>query len=153
MKTITRDQFYLAGLQINCTARDGSIPQLWGKLFARRSEVTNEVNTGVCYGVCSEYDEATGRMNYFAAFEVTDLDHLPGGFAGVTVPASTFAVVLHKGPLDQLPATWARAYAVELPAADLVPAGDYPFERYDERSDMSLPEPEVEIHIPVRQKA
>lgn len=153
MKTITRDQFCLAGLEITCTAQDGSIPRLWGELFERRSEVTNEVDTGVCYGLCSEYDESTGLMNYLAAVEVTDLDHLPAGFVGRTIPASIFAIVLHKGSFDQLPATWARAYRDELPAAGLAPAGDYPFERYDERSDMSLPEPEVEIHIPVTQSS
>ncbi len=125
------------------------IPALWDRFVRRIDEIDDRID-GVHYGVCVD-DSAAGSPGFFysAATGVKSIGRVPEGMSATTVPAGTFAVFTHKGPITTFSKTIQSVWREWLPASGLMPTGASDFELYDERCTMESPESEVDIYVPV----
>lgn len=128
------------------------IPQMWGEqFFPRLPEITNGVEDGIFYGLCSCAGVENG-FSYVAAREVSSLDNIPEGMVGKTVPTATYAVFTHIGSLEDLSKTYEQIHKQWLSNSDYEMAGNYEFEYYDERFTDFSPTSEMDIYVPVKLK-
>jgi AraC family transcriptional regulator len=149
--------FHVVGLQGSFTPRTTSeIPALWSAFVPRIPAIPRRRGTAT-FGLCRPSADGPGappRFEYTAGVEVDALAAPPAGLATVTVPASTYAVFTHDGPVSGIGRTFdaihgAGAGGGALAAAGLEPAPGYEFERYDERWDARTASGPVDIYVPV----
>jgi AraC family transcriptional regulator len=151
LRTETRDQFFLVGMEYIGRNENEEVSVLWNALIPRVSEIANACEPGVFYGLCSHIEDSSdGSYSYVAGVEVSSLDDIPGGMVGRTIPRSTYAVFVHKGHLAALGATWSGIYHEWLPNAGYRPAADWAFECYDERFDAHSPLSELDVFVPIK---
>lgn len=151
-----RDAFHVVGLREHFTPPHvEGIPKLWDRAVGRFDEIPNRAGTE-CYGVCvcppetgPEAGPAPRPFDYIACVRVASLERVPEGLAGTTVPAGTYAVFTHRGPIGGIVATVRKVWGEWIPAAGLRPTGAPEFELYDERFRGEEPDSQVEIWIPV----
>lgn len=131
------------------------IPGLWDELMRRSGEVPNRIDAAGAWGLCAPIaDEARRRHEdefyYLAGLEVSSLDQVPEGMTARRVPAATYAVFTHTGPLDRLGETMRYIYGTWLPTAGYEQAEGPDLELYDKRFDPTSPTSEMEIWLPVK---
>ncbi len=147
-KIVTRDEFKVVGIQYIGQRGSDEFPKLWNRFMPLMSNVANWVEPQVSYGASFDHEDPE-KLRYIACREVSDLDNVPEGMVGETVPGGTFAVFTHTGPVDTLNETYDLIYGTWLPAAGIETDTFYDFERYDLRfnnSETSI----MEIWIPIR---
>jgi AraC family transcriptional regulator len=137
---------FISALSPNATNQE-VIPKLWGELIPRLGEVSDRVDR-ITYGLCEPLDERTGECRYVAGVAVSNADRVPDGMEAVTLPAATYAVFTHRGPVDAMGETMRRIYGELLPASGRRRAPGADLERYDERFDGGA-DSELEIWIPI----
>ena len=131
------------------------VPALWGQFAPRMPTVPDRSESAVCYGLCladPKGERGAPALEYTAAVAVRSLGAVPGGMVGVDVPATTYAVFTHDGPIQEIGRTWDAIHQSGLAAAKLTPAGGLEFERYDERWDPHTGRGPVDIYVPVREQ-
>ena len=152
LNVVERAAFHVIGVRERFVpGKIERIPLLWDQFIRRADEIANQVPC-VHYGVC--IDDREGPTSapgffYIAGVGVTSLDVMPAGMAGFTVPAGTYAVFTHKGPIADLHQTIAAIWREWLPASGLTTTGAPDFELYDERFKMQSPDSEVDVYVPV----
>jgi AraC family transcriptional regulator len=124
-------------------ARD--IPAQW-EAFGRMVPLPGQ-RGGTTYGVICGGSPETRTMEYMCAAEVEALDALPPG-GRLRLPAAHYAVFVHRGPIADVGAAWAGAWAWLERSPEWESAQTPDFERYDERYDPAAGE--LEIWVPVR---
>lgn len=130
------------------------IPQLWDRFVNRIEEINGRVGRDT-FGLCSDLPSEVERSHdaeffYMACAEVESLDDIPDGMIGRVVPAATFAVFTHVGPLDRLGRTMDYIYGSWLPDSGYERPADVPdLELYDERFDPSSEQSEMDIYVPI----
>jgi predicted transcriptional regulator YdeE len=146
----TRPRFYVVGIPQSSDAK-GCFGEAWEQFKLLRSDVGNEVNAKVGYGLQVYPRKDTGkRFTYMACCEVADLQDVPLRFFAFTVPEADYAVFTVTNWNETLGRAWGAAYGKILPKSDYKPKGPWDFERYDERSMVAVAtEQEMEIWIPV----
>lgn len=146
---IQRDAFTLVGVEapfIGALSPDANnfdvIPALWHRFINRITEVENragDANYGLVLtppvGERSHPDE----LLYVAGTVVSGVSSVPEGMVRHEVPATTYAVFTHRGPIGNLPKTVRFAMEVWLPRSE------YRFnrievERYDHRFSIESPQ-------------
>jgi AraC family transcriptional regulator len=154
---VHRPAFHVIGMAGRFTpATTSRIPELWER-FARGPMDTVPHRRGHhTLGVCVDADPATieeAGFTYVAAVEVDRLDHVPPGMIAMTVPANTYAVFTHSGHISRLPDTVKQVWGRWVPSSPYahVPAPD--FEWYDERWDPTTGEGEIDLYVPVAERA
>ncbi len=151
LRTVSRDQFYVVGMEYIGKNENEEVSVLWNNFIPRSSEIANACEPGVFYGVCSRIENSPdGSWSYVAGVEVSCLDEIPEGMVGRTVPRSTYAVFVHRGHLAALGATWSGIYHEWLPNSGYRPAADWAFECYDERFDAHSPFSELDVFVPIK---
>lgn len=143
-----RDDFMVVGIQYVGKRGSDDFPRVWNSFLPRIGEVTNWVNTKITYGVSFDGDQPD-ELRYMACREVSDLEHVPDGMVGLTVPGGKFAVFTHIGPVDTLRETYDLIYGTWLKDAGLETDTNYDFEMYDRRFNSSESS-QMEIWIPLR---
>ena len=145
--------FHVVGLSGRFTPETTKdIPQLWAKFGPRMMHVPGLRKPGTSYGLCvadPQGEKGPPALEYTAAVEVASLTHVPEGMVGMTVPAGTYAVFTHTGPIDGIGKTWDSIYSSWLPSSGLQKRSAPEFEKYDERWDVRTRSGPVDIHIPV----
>ena len=135
MEIKQKDEFKVAGLQITTTVQECSSnnphPKLWKDFLARIEEIRNRVGNKF-YGVCKEISKHHCNFTSSACVEVNDLDNLPEGFVGMTIPKSRYAVFTHKGKVENLAETYRKIHEEEMPKSGLKQKEIW-LEVYDER--------------------
>ncbi|WP_231504331.1 GyrI-like domain-containing protein [Brevibacillus borstelensis] len=110
------------------------MPKLWDVFSQRVNEIGNLKYPLCFYGVSDESKVGSYQLfTEYISVEVAKFDRIPEGMFGFTIPARSYALFTHQGPMDQVQSTYHRAFdwikrqglAVEEKALRL--------ERYDER--------------------
>lgn len=153
-KIVARDEFMIAGTEYIGKNENGEISRMWGEEFLPRvQEIKNAVNPCVFYGLCSTIENSVnGEWSYIAGVEVNNIDSIPPGMVGRVIPAATYAVFTHTGPLTTLHNTFENIHQIWLPDSGYEKAADYDFEYYDERFKHMAEDSELDIWVPVKSK-
>jgi len=124
------------------------IPSLWGRFMHLLGHIPGQVGS-IAYGVCYNED-GHGHFDYMACVEVKDSVKLPEAFETLFIPARNYAVFVHRGPVEEIGATWRAIHEEAIPGGSLKVDKAAPcFERYDERFKPGTAGSEVEIWIPL----
>ena len=144
----TLGAFTVAGFAIDLDqGKSAAIPALWQKLNVQFGHIPGQIGKEA-FGLC--YTPAGGRMRYLAAVKVQDGEDLPAEFETLTVPAQTYAVFVHAGHVNGIPATVDAAFRTWLPVSGRK-VGTFPdvFELYGEDFDPDTGRGKVEIWLPL----
>ena len=129
---------------------------LWGRFVQRASEVPHRIGHdmfGVIYALPAAERSHPHEMQYVAAVPVSSAAEIPEGMVAHTVPAATFAVFTHRGPIGEIAKTVGEAYGVWLPKSGYQHAGVADVERYDERFCGGGDDSQMEYWISVTPKS
>jgi AraC family transcriptional regulator len=149
----------LAGISIKARSKDGSnlvdVPAFWDAAMADGRwkalfESSDPRRMCVC-GVCRDFDLASGTFTYSIAIDrPAAMDGLPAGCEAFTVPASTWAKFVSRGPImPNFQETMKRVFGEWLPASDWEHAGTAEIEYYPTPLPPDAPDYWCEIWVPV----
>ena len=141
-------------LSPDSTAAEVIVP-LWDKIFHNVSSVPYRLGDamyGVVYGRAEGERSHPDEMQYIAAAPVSEQGELPEGMVSRTVPAHTFAVFIHRGPIANIGDTCEAIYRQWLPQSGYEHAGIADVELYDQRFCYDSDESEMEYWISVKPK-
>jgi len=132
------------------------IGPLWEKFSQRAGQVPNRIGREM-FGIIYDRPKAArahpDELLYLAAVAVNSTDKTPEGMIARTVPAGTFAVFIHRGPIRAIGATMHEIYRVWLPQSAYRHAQIADVELYDHRFCMDRDDSEMEYWISVTPKA
>ena len=138
----------VVGLPYRGTNMSREIPSLWPVFHRLIAQVSHRREPEVTLGICLPAPLLTdaSAIDWLWAAEVESEPYsLPAGLITRTIPASQYAVFVHRAGVDRLMETYRYIHGVWLPRSGLVPASTPDFERYDGR------EPGVvTIYVPLR---
>lgn len=143
------DTFYVIGLSVRTSNGNGQaakdIPALWERFFAEgiASRITNKLSEEI-YCLYTDYEkDHTKPYTTVLGYKVKDLDAIPEGLTGATVPGKKFGVFIASGKLseDAVFREWTKIWAMPL---DRAYSGD--FEVYGPKSQ-DPEKAEVDIYI------
>jgi AraC family transcriptional regulator len=129
----------------------GGIPQQWQRLTPWFGNIPDGVGNS-SYGVCTSVAGDDNGFDYTCGVEVSSLDELPEGFAGMRLPARRYAVFWHGGHISTIGATCGAIFSQWLPSSDLTTAEGplMMIEHYDQRFDPKTGNGGAEILIPLQ---
>jgi AraC family transcriptional regulator len=142
---------FISGLSPDAT-NFAVIGPLWEQFLHRASQVPNRLGREM-YGLIFNRPAADRRhpheMQYLAGVRVSSTAAVPGGMAAHTVPAGTFAVFTHRGPIRAIGGTLAGIYRDWVPESAYRHAGTADVELYDHRFRPDGDDSEMEYWVPV----
>lgn len=125
--------------------------ETWNGLFKQVPiEKLEQMGSGQSFGVC--YDiKNVNAINYMAGYDVKDKERAKELCLEVMeIPDNEYAIVKLKGPIPKcIHEGWKYLMEVFFPETGYEHSGDPDFEVYYE-GDMSSPEYEMELWVPVR---
>jgi AraC family transcriptional regulator len=142
---------FIHGLSNDSTAAQ-VIGPLWGQFGCRAEEVPSRVGRemyGVIYGRPDSERKHPDELQYIAAVQVSAADKIPPGMVARTIPAATYAVFLHRGPIQGIASTVREIYRIWLPQSGYRHSAVADIELYDQRFDCTSPSSEMEYWISV----
>lgn len=153
-RLVEKPAFHVVGLSGRFTPETTKdIPRLWGRFAPVMATVPGRTRMDTSYGMCLD-DEKGERgapaLEYTACVEVKSLAAVPKGMVGFTVPAGTYAVFTHTGPISEIGKTWDAIHHEWLRAAGLEKGAGPDYEAYDPRWDARTGTGPVDIYVPVR---
>jgi AraC family transcriptional regulator len=129
-------------------AASAGIPAQWQRFARHLGSIPGQVSN-VTFGVCYNTDDE-GGMDYLAGVEVKDFTTLPEGFAHLRIPATKYAVFLHRRHISMIRSTWNTIWNEWLPQSGHEAADAPIIERYDQRFDPLSGNGEVELWVPIQ---
>jgi AraC family transcriptional regulator len=151
MRFIGLEVSFLHGLSPVTTAPK-VIPPLWDKFAPLGGQVPGRIGHamyGIIYGRPESERSHKDELQYIAAVEVGPEAGLLAGMVERTVPAGTFAVFVHRGPIHKIKETCYEIYRVWLPASPYKHAEIADIELYDDRFCAEGAESEMEYWISI----
>lgn len=137
-------------------SKDSTAAQVIGPLWDRFCSLSENVPQrsdsamyGVIYGRPASERRHPDELQYIAAVQVSSAARLPAGMVARTIPAGTYAVFLHRGPIEGLAATVREIYRVWLPQSTYQHAEIADIELYDSRFHCEGPDSEMEYWISI----
>ena len=131
------------------------IGPLWDRFIQRAAHVPNRVGSAM-YGIITGRPERERKhpheMQYLAGVAVSKVTDVPAGMVSMTVPAGTFAVFTHRGPIKNIGATIEEIYRVWLPGSGYRHSQIADVEVYDHRFCVDSADSEMEYWISVTPK-
>ncbi|MGI8979970.1 MAG: GyrI-like domain-containing protein [Pirellulaceae bacterium] len=128
------------------------IPPLWEQLDQKVALVPGRIGRAM-YGIIYSQPESERshphELQYIAGVQVSSPVVAPEGMVSRTIPAGTFAVFLHRGPIQKIADTCYEIYRVWLPQSSWQHAETADVELYDERFNCEGEESEMEYWISV----
>ena len=146
---VQKEAFTIVGMEasfIGALSPDANnfelVPALWHRFINRLDEVESRTDEA-CYGLIITRPERErshpDELLYVAGAAVRGVASIAEGMVSHTVPASTFAVITHRGPIADLPETILCAMEEWLPGSgyrwNLLEV-----ERYDHRFSVESPQ-------------
>ena len=145
---VSKPAFIVVGLNVRSKNENNEAAQVWEALMPRSGEIKGMVNPQVGYGVCGNYDQASGEFDYLAGMEVSSAVDIPDGMVEWDIPASKYAVFACT--LPTIGQAYDHAYKIWLPASGYQHADGPEFELYDESFDPQDPSSVLYIYIPIQ---
>lgn len=131
------------------------ISALWGTFAPRMGEISHRVGHST-YGICFPMGEGTRdpeQFTYIAAVQTSNLDDIPDGMTGVSMPACEYAVFTHNtGIGPQLGVTMRYIFGEWLAKSGHQLCGP-DFEYYDHRFSPATGKGEFFVYVPIRRLA
>ncbi len=126
-------EILLVGIEIRTQNTSAiEIGELWQKFFANQVQdrIPNCIDSRL-FGLYSSYENKhLADYNFMIGCPVSDLDQIPQGMVGRTVPAQSYQVARAQGALpDALLETWQDIWQSDIPRSYT-----YDFEIYDDRA-------------------
>jgi predicted transcriptional regulator YdeE len=131
------------------------IGPLWDRFVHRAGEVPHRIGDamyGIIYGRPATERSHPDELQYIAGVPVSSAAEVPVGMVSHTVPAGTFAVFLHHGPITKIADTCREIYRIWLPRSAWVHAEIADVELYDQRFDCENEASEMEYWISVKRQ-
>lgn len=132
------------------------IGPLWDKFINRMDQAPNRVGHatyGVIYGKPADERSHRDELQYIAGAPVSSTIDVPQGMVAHSIDPTTFAVVIHRGPISGIGETVCELYREWLPQSAFEHAMIADVERYDERFNCDGRDSEMEYWISVKAKA
>ena len=147
-KISTKPAFTVIGMKYRGKNEHEEIPQLWGEFMARAGEIEDKLKPDICYGICDNFDDASGEFDYVAAYEVGSESGIPDGLVKRDVPAQTYAVFTCT--LPTIREAYQYAYKSWLPESGTQRTPGPEFELYDQDFDPQVPTSPMYLYVPVK---
>jgi AraC family transcriptional regulator len=129
------------------------IPALWTDMYSRRKEI-GRVLDEFAYGAAKRPTQSQrtrqGECLYLAGFSVAPDSKVPAGMTKWVIPAQTYALFTHHGPVTRLSETISYIYRVWLPRSKFQSADGPELERYDERFKDGSDDSETDFLVSVK---
>ena len=124
------------------------IASQWQRFARHLGSIPHQIGE-TTYGVCYNTDDE-GGMDYLSGVEVSDFTSVPAGFTCLRIPATRYAVFLHRRHISAIRGTWNSIWNSWLPQSGHEAADGPILERYDHRFDPQTGNGEVELWVPIR---
>lgn len=161
-KIIEKPDLHVVGLEapfIHAMSPDANnaavIGPLWDRFIGCAGEVRGRIGhdmVGIIYGRPPAERGHRDELQYIAGVPVHSVQPLPAGMVAHTVPAGTFAVFIHRGPIRNIAQTVGAIYQQWLPGSTWRHAQIADVEWYGERFCADGPESEMEYWLSVTPK-
>lgn len=154
MTFVGREASFNHGLSQDSTAAQ-VIGPLWEAFCARANEIADRIGRemyGVIYDRPAAERQHPDELQYIAGVQVGAVATLPPGMIARHVPAATYAVFVHRGPIEGLVSTLREIYREWLPQSGFQHAGIADIELYDSRFDCASPSSEMEYWVSITAK-
>lgn len=128
------------------------IGPLWDRLVKSVGGIPNRIGDemfGVIYGRPAAERSHLHELQYLAGVAVDSIREIPEGMVTRTIPAGTFALFTHRGPIKNIGDTVAAIYRGWLPQSAYQHAQIGDVELYDRRFRMNEDDSEMEYWISV----
>ncbi len=157
LQVITRDPLEIVGLETRTSnlkesnPKTARIPGLWHRFFAEQvgAQIPKRKNPEVLLGVYTRYaGDRSGEYSLIVGAEVGQLDPIPAGLSGISIPSARYFVFPASGPLPQaVIEAWGRIwnYFSDNPLYQRAYTAD--FELYDQRARGENPQMDIYIAI------
>jgi predicted transcriptional regulator YdeE len=117
-KLVTRDEMKIIGVEartINRAEADpltAKIPALWGRFFQFEDRIPNKTNNDAILGTYTDYEsDHNGEYSLIVSSQVSDLNDVPDGMVGATIPSGKYLVFTAEGQMPaELIGTWAEIW-------------------------------------------
>jgi AraC family transcriptional regulator len=144
-----RESIVVAGLTERYTPLTKvQIPVLWQRFVPWLGDIPERAGEET-FGVCFNYG-TDGSFGYLAGVRVTEAVSLPTELTAIEIPAATYAVFAHTGPVSTIGATWQAIFHQWLPASGCTLEGEPNFELYTDQFDPRTGTGLVEIWVPLK---
>ncbi len=146
----TVDAMRIAGLGGTYSAATvPDIPLLWQRFAPQIGSIPGMVGSET-YGVVSAMGGDEDQFHYLAGVRVADGTGLPDAYEQISIPAQTYVVFVHSGPVAKLPETCHAIWHEWLPSSPHRTTGTPDFlEVYGDRFDPESGSGEVEVWVPI----
>ena len=125
---------------------------LWNDFMARKSEVADRLSESAC-GVITfppkRLRSHPDELLYTCGVPVPQESGIPDGMVTLEIPATTYAVLTHRGPIENIGRTVGWFYREWLPSSEYDHAGIADVEYYDERFQCDSDDSELEYRVSV----
>ncbi|RNC83637.1 MAG: AraC family transcriptional regulator [Balneola sp.] len=147
----------LIGLRSDTSLSNYAAPKLWPQFMPRRKEIPNlvsEDNFSVqLYNGIYSFKSFTPfiEFEYWAAVEVSDVDHIPAGMEVLEIPEGLYAIFIHKGPVTEFVQTLRFIHEQWLPTSGFEIDHRPHFEVLGKKYlGTQHPDSEEEVWVPIR---
>jgi len=125
---------------------------LWRRFLEENliEKIPHRKEAGVILGVYTNYEsDHTGMYSLVLSTEVTDLDSVPEGMVGLTIPAGQYLVFPARGPIpDAVIEAWQKIWSYFPSSSGSQRAYTSDFERHQWNAETQ--QPDVDIYIAVK---
>jgi AraC family transcriptional regulator len=126
--------------------------KLWQEFNNRYEEIDPDSKCSTAYGICKGFFDGSlpeSHFDYIAGIEYHG-ETIPDEMTTCIIPAATYLVYTHDGPLSSLKETVQFIWGVSLPKLKETPCFPLYFELYDERFNVQTLSGQIEIWIPIK---
>jgi len=146
---INKEKLYLVGLEIRGLGSQ-EIGKLWSSFRQRVGEIDGRRDSESIFYALFMLTGVQWELSYTACVEVSEEGTIPEGMVYKVLPAATYAVFTHHGPLDRIPDTFYYIYNTWLPKSGRIRSHNPEFARYDHRYlGPANDESQFDIYIPI----
>ena len=134
---------------------DQVITPLWQKFLPLSHNIPNRIGDPLYAAIWGEPEEDRSHpyeLHYLCAATVSSFDDVPDGMITYEVPAQTYAMIVHRGPISELGKTIEFLYRQWLPDSPWKHTGNTDIEVYDHRFDGCSEGSEFDYWISVEPK-
>lgn len=132
--------------------------ELWQGFMQNRKLITNAIGTNLysiqTYPSLLDYKTFTPHSLFVksAAIEVKNHHFVPNEMKAITIPKGTYAIFIHKGPVNDFPLTMNYIFKEWLPSSDYELDNRPHFEILGEKYKNNDPLSEEEVWIPIQKR-